>query len=211
MRPMGWECAPYQIPHLLFLLLSCIGPASPYTRSQTPNTNGSTRSPLHVLPNLQSGQVRKVSDPLQQKPPKNHRLGFFFLRSQSISVKPSFWTHLRRHGSLFLNLLSLLQFPFVDFIDNFVCTGFVNFDVFVVVVLASRRLHRSSQKEIWVPPWSLRAQAQEGSSWSPQALSDCPEGPFLFFFSYNVFVEFRAKFIVFFYWLIFGGVGIVVE
>ena len=164
------------------LLLSCIGPASPYTRSQTPNTNGSTRSPLLVLPNLQSGQVRKVSDPLQQKPPKNHRLGFFFLRSQSISVKPSFWTHLRRHGSLFLNLLSLLQFPFVDFIDNFVCTGFVNFDVFVVVVLASRRLHRSSQKEIWVPPWSLRAQAQEGSSWSPQALSDCPEGPFLFFF-----------------------------
>ena len=194
------------------LLLSCIGPASPYTRSQTPNTNGSTRSPLLVLPNLQSGQVRKVSDPLQQKPPKNHWLGFFFLRSQSISVKPSFWTHLRRHGSLFLNLLSLLQFPFVDFIDNFVCTGFVNFDVFVVVVvvLASRRLHRSSQKEIWVPPWSLRAQAQEGSSWSPQALTDCPEGPF--FFSYNVFVEFRAKFIVFFfYWLIFGGVGIVVE
>ena len=121
MRPMGWECAHYQIPPLTLLLLSSIGPASPYKRS--PNTNGSIRSPLLVFSNLQSGQVRKVSDPLQQ----NHRLGFFFLRSQSISVKPSFSTHRRRHGSLFSTFSLSLQFPFVDFIDNFVSTDFVNF------------------------------------------------------------------------------------
>ena len=64
-----------------------------------------------------------------------------------------------RHGLFFSTFSFSSQFPFVDFIDDFMCTGFVNF---VVVVLASRRLHRSSQKEVWVPPWPLRAQAWGG-------------------------------------------------
>lgn len=50
---------------------------------------------------------------------------------------------------------------------------------------AAGRLHRTSQEAVWVPTRPLRAKAQEGGSFGPQAFRDCPEGhqfsPFLLF------------------------------
>lgn len=47
------------------------------------------------------------------------------------------------------------------------------------LIVATRRLYRATQEEAWLPPWPLRAQAQEGGSWSPQALREGPESLFL--------------------------------